>query len=212
MIIGTSRGAFADWRGGSRKRKASSVLYTIDMGQREDYMGIGAAYDKMRYFEDYAVGAVYEFGSVLVEEGEIIDFARRYDPQVFHIDPEAAKKTAFGGLVASGWHTVAMATRLIVDQELSHTASLGSPGVDELRWWKPVRPGHVLSVRITVTEARRSQSRPDRGVVQGLIEVLNQTGEIVASWKGTQFVLLQESGPGRRLGRTGDAVKDTKES
>ncbi len=170
----------------------------MDIGQGKDYMGKGAAHDNMTYLEDYLVGAVYEFGSVLVEEGEIVDFARRYDPQVFHVDPEAAKKTVFGGLVASGWHTVALATRLIVDRELSHTASLGSPGVDELRWWKPVRPGDTLSVRITVTEARRSQSRPDRGVVQGLVEVLNQAGEVVTSWKGTQFVLLKE--PGRKEG------------
>ena|SRR5208283_3418770 len=172
----------------------------IDIRQGKDYMGKGVGHDDVRYFEDYLVGAVYEFGSVLVEEEEIVDFARRYDPQVFHVDPEAAKKTAFGGLVASGWHTVALATQLIVDRELSHTAALGSPGVDELRWWKPVRPGDTLSVRITVTEARRSQSRPDRGVVRGLIEVLNQAGEMVTSWKGTQFVLLREPGRTESLG------------
>src|SRR5208283_2935279 len=143
----------------------------IDIRQGKDYMGKGVGHDDVRYFEDYLVGAVYEFGSVLVEEEEIVDFARRYDPQVFH-----------------------------VDRELSHTAALGSPGVDELRWWKPVRPGDTLSVRITVTEARRSQSRPDRGVVRGLIEVLNQAGEMVTSWKGTQFVLLREPGRTESLG------------
>jgi len=144
-----------------------------------------------KYFEDHVPGAIYEFGSVLVEEREIIDFARRYDPQVFHVDPEAARKTSFGGLVASGWHTVALATRMIVDNELSRVASLGSPGIDELHWWKPVRPGDSLSVRITIIEARRSRSKPDRGVVKGLIEVFNQRAEVVTSWKGANFVLCR---------------------
>src|SRR5271157_2818015 len=103
------------------------------------------------YFEDHVPGLVHVFGSVLVEEQEILDFAKRYDPQVFHTNPEAAKKTSFGGLVASGWHTVALAMRLIVDHRLSRVPNLGSPGVDELRWLKPVRPGDVLSVRLTVT-------------------------------------------------------------
>jgi acyl dehydratase len=149
---------------------------------------------EMRYFEDHVPGSTYEFGLVLVEEREIIDFARRYDPQVFHVDPEAAKKTPFGGLVASGWHTVALATRMIVDHELSRVASLGSPGIDELHWWKPVRPGDVLSVRLTITEARRSLSKPDRGVVKGFIEVLNQRAEVVTSWKGANIVLCRHPG------------------
>ncbi len=144
---------------------------------------------KMRYLEDQIPGSIREFGSTLVEQREMIEFARRYDPQVFHIDPEAAKKTSFGGLVASGWHTVAMASRMVVDNELSSVASLGSPGIDELHWYKPVRPGDVLSVRITVLETRRSESKPDRGVVKGLVEVLNQHSEVVASWKGTHIVL-----------------------
>ncbi|MEI8183847.1 MAG: MaoC family dehydratase, partial [Desulfomonile sp.] len=103
-----------------------------------------------RYFEDYVPGSVHEFGSIAVEEAEMINFARRFDPQPFHIDPEAAKQSIFGGLIASGWHTASLAMRLLVDHYISHVASLGSPGVDELRWLKPVRPGDTLSVRITL--------------------------------------------------------------
>ncbi len=143
------------------------------------------------YFEDHLAGSVHAFGSVLVEEQEILDFAGRYDPQVFHTNPEAAKKTSFGGLVASGWHTVALAMRLIVDHRLSRVANLGSPGVDELRWLKPVRPGDILSVRFTVMEARLSHSKPDRGIVTALVEVLNQTGEVVTTWKGANIVLCR---------------------
>lgn len=146
------------------------------------------------YLEDHVPGSVYSFGSILVEEQEIRDFARRYDPQVFHTDPEAAKETSFGGLVASGWHTAALAMRLIVDHRVSRVKNLGSPGVDELRWLKPVRPGDRLSVRITIMETRRSQSKPDRGVVKTLVEVLNQNGEVVTSWKGLNIVLCRNTG------------------
>lgn len=132
-----------------------------------------------RYFEDYLPGAVYEFGSIVMEEKEMIDFATCYDPQAFHINPEAARKSVFGGLIASGWQTGAVSMRLLVDHYLSHVASLGSLGVDELRWLKPVRPGDELSIRVTVLEARRSQSKPDRGIVRSLIEVMNQNREVV---------------------------------
>jgi acyl dehydratase len=146
------------------------------------------------YLEDHVPGSVHRFGSILVEEKEIIDFARTYDPQVFHVDPEKAKGTSFGGLVASGWHTVAMAMRLLVDHRLSRMANLGSPGVDELRWLKPVRPGDVLSVRLTIMEVRRSQSKPDRGIVRALVEVLNHDGEVVTTWKGVNIVLCRNKG------------------
>ena len=132
-----------------------------------------------RYFEDYEEGSVHEFGSIAVEEEEIVSFGRRYDPQVFHTDPVEATKTVFGGLVASGWHTAALAMRLIVDHYLSHVASLGSPGVDELRWLKPVRPGNKLSLRISIVETRRSRTKPDRGIVCSLVEAMNQDHEVV---------------------------------
>ncbi len=136
-----------------------------------------------RYFEDYLPGAVYEYGSIAVTEAEIIDFARRYDPQDIHVDPEAAKRGNFGGLIASGWQTATIMMRLLVDRFLSKVASLGSPGIDELRWTRPVRPGDVLSIRVTVLEATRSRSKPDRGMVRTLVEVLNQNGEVVMSLK-----------------------------
>ena len=113
-----------------------------------------------RYFEDYVPGAVHQFGDIEVDQAEIISFAKRFDPQIFHTDPEAAKQTIYGGLIASGWHSASLMMRLFVDHYLSHVASLGSPGVDELRWLKPVRPGDTLSLRITVTETKRSRSKP----------------------------------------------------
>jgi acyl dehydratase len=134
-----------------------------------------------RYFEDYATGAVHEFGSIGVTEDEIIEFAQKYDPQPFHVDPEAARQTQFGGLIASGWQTAGLMMRLVVDHYLSRVASLASPGVDELRWIRPVRPGDTLSVRATVLEANPSSSRPDRGLVRTFFEVLNQHGEVVMS-------------------------------
>jgi acyl dehydratase len=145
-----------------------------------------------RYFEDYEAGSVYEFGSIAVEEAEIIDYARRFDPQVFHTDPEAAKRTVFRGLIASGWHTAAMTMRLFVDHYLSWGASLGSPGIDELRWIMPVRPGDELSIRVTFLEANRSRSKPDRGVIRSFIEVLNQHHEVVLTMKAVNFLLCRE--------------------
>ena len=146
-----------------------------------------------RYFEDYIVGVAREFGSIAVEEDEVIDFARRFDPQSFHTDPEAAKQSIFGGLIASGWHTASLMMRLVVEHYLNHATSLGSPGVDELRWLKPVRPGDTLSVRATVLEATRSRSKPDRGLVRTLVEVLNQRGEVVMSLKAMNLIRCREA-------------------
>jgi acyl dehydratase len=146
-----------------------------------------------RYFEDYIVGSVYKFGVIAVKEAEIIDFARRFDPQVFHTDPEAAKKTIYGGLIASGWHTAGMMMRLLADHYLSHAASLGSPGIDELRWTRPVRPGDELSIRLTVLEANRSRSKPDRGVLLSFVEVLNQNDEVVLTLKAVNLLLCRET-------------------
>ena len=141
-----------------------------------------------QYFEDYLPGAVCEFGEVRISEDEIIDFARRFDPQEMHIEPAAAARGAFGGLIASGWHTAALMMRLVVDNFLPRQASLGSPGIDELRWLRPVRPGDVLRVRVSVLETKRSRSKPDRGVVRTLMEVLNQHGEVVMSLKAMNII------------------------
>jgi acyl dehydratase len=134
---------------------------------------------KDRYFEDYRPGLIVEYGSYLATSEEIIDFARRFDPHDMHTDPELAKGTPLGELVASGWHTTAMMMRILVESYLNQAASVASPGVDELRWLLPVRPGDRLDARFTVLEARPSASRPDRGVVRTRIELLNQDGNAV---------------------------------
>ncbi|HTA47468.1 MAG TPA: MaoC family dehydratase [Bryobacteraceae bacterium] len=141
-----------------------------------------------RYFEDYTPGHVYELGTTNASEAEIIDFAQRFDPQYFHIDPEKAKSSRFGGIIASGWHTISVVMRVYVDHYLSHVASLASPGVDEIRWPNPVRPGDVLKVRVTVLDARPSRSKPDRGIVRGRIEAFNQRDEPVLSMIGLSII------------------------
>lgn len=132
-----------------------------------------------RYFEDYEDGAVYEYGHVAVTEAEIIEFARRFDPQPIHVDPAFAATGPFQGIIASGWHTGSIMMRLFADHFLSRVASLASPGLDELRWPAPVRPGDSLRLRVAVLEARPSRSKPDRGVVRTRAELLNQDDEVV---------------------------------
>jgi acyl dehydratase len=141
-----------------------------------------------RYFEDYPVGAVFTAGATLVSADDIIDFARRYDPQAMHTDPEVAATGPFGGLIASGWHTGALMMRLFADNFLSPASSVASPGLDELRWLKPVRPGDVLSLRVTILDARPSRSRPGDGVVRSRVEVLNQRDEVVMSLKPISLI------------------------
>jgi len=141
-----------------------------------------------RYFEDYFPGAVLEYGSIALSENEILEFARRFDPQYIHTDPRAAAAGPFGGLIASGWHTAGVMMRLFVDHYLSHVASMASPGIDELRWQLPVRPGDSLSIRVTILEANRSRSKPDRGMVRSFIEALNQNGEVVMSLKAMNIL------------------------
>ena len=136
-----------------------------------------------RYFEDYIPGSIFEYGEIRVEEADIVEFARRYDPQFIHLDRDAAARGPFGGLIASGWQTASLMMRLLVDRFLPQTASLGSPGIDELRWIRPVRPGDVLRIRVTVLIATRSRSKPDRGILRTLVEVLNQHAEVVMSLK-----------------------------
>ncbi len=141
-----------------------------------------------RYFEDYVTGAVHEFGPIAVEEQEVIDFGKRFVPLSYHTDLELAKKSIYGGLIASGWHTAALMMRLYTDHYLSKVANLGSPGGDELKWDKPVFPGDDLSIRVTVLETRRSESKPDRGIIRSFVEVLNQKREVVMSVKMVNFV------------------------
>ena len=145
-----------------------------------------------RYFEDYVAGSVHTFGPIRVEQDEIIDFAHRFDPQPLHMDPEAALKAGFGGLIASGWHTACLMMRLFVDNYLSRVASLGSPGVDELRWIQPVRPGDELSIRVKVLETRRSKSKPDRGILRSFVEVLNQDQEVVVTVKALNLLKCRQ--------------------
>ncbi|MEU6820884.1 MaoC family dehydratase [Streptomyces atriruber] len=131
------------------------------------------------YFEDYAPGSTYTYGSVTLTEEGILRFAGEFDPQSVHTDPAAAAEGPFKGLIASGWHTASVMMRLYADHYVSKVASLASPGVDELRWVQPVRPGDSLSIRTTTKAARLSRSKPDRGLVHTDIEVLNQRGEVV---------------------------------
>jgi acyl dehydratase len=141
-----------------------------------------------RFFEDYEAGRSYEFGAITVSEAEIVEFARRFDPQDFHLDPQKAAASRFGGIVASGWHTVGLAMRLFVDHYISHVASLASPGVDEIRWPNPLRPGDTLRIRVTVLEARPSRSKPDRGIVRASVEAMNQRDELVLSMIVVSFI------------------------
>ncbi|WER44867.1 MaoC family dehydratase [Cupriavidus sp. WKF15] len=138
----------------------------------------------MLYFEDFAVGSRRELGSYLVTEEEILGFARQYDPQPFHIDKEAAAKSIYGGLISSGWMTCSIMMRLLVLSTVGKSASMGSPGVDEIRWLKPVYAGDTLSVVFIVLDSRPSQSKPDRGVVLTQWEATNQRGELVCTVKG----------------------------
>ncbi len=144
-----------------------------------------------RWFEDYVAGTRQEVGPIRVDEAEVVDFARRFDPQPFHVDAEAAAAGSFGGLIASGWHTCALMMRLLADEYLSPVSSLGSPGVDELRWLRPVRPGDELTLRTTVVEARLSRSKPDRGIVTTLVELVDQTGEEVLRLRAMNLIRIR---------------------
>jgi acyl dehydratase len=138
----------------------------------------------MLYFEDFPPGDVRESPARTVTREDILAFAREFDPQPFHADEAAAARTIYGGLIASGWHTIAIYMRLMWESYLKDTASLGSPGVDEVRWLKPVRPGDTLRARFTVLEAVPSRSKPDRGIIRSLSHVFNQHGEVVMTLRG----------------------------
>lgn len=132
-----------------------------------------------RFFEDYVPGVGGTYGPTSVTEAEIVAFATSFDPHAMHVDPVAARSGGFGGLIASGWHTTALMMRLMVGNFLNEKASVASPGVDELRWVRPVRPGDELRARFEVVSARASRSRPDRGLMRVGIEMINQDDQVV---------------------------------
>lgn len=136
------------------------------------------------FWEDLAPGSVRELGSTMVDAAEVKEFAGKYDPQPFHLDEEAGKASLFGGLCASGWHTCAMAMRLTVDNLLRHSASLGSPGLESLKWLKPVFPGDRLTLRHTILESRAMRKRPDAGIVRSRWDLYNQDGAKVLEMEG----------------------------
>jgi len=142
----------------------------------------------MRYFEDFHIGDTFELGSLAVTSEEIIAFARQFDPQYFHTDPQRAQDSIFGGLVASGWHTGSLFMRLLVDGLLSKIESIGSPGLDQVRWLQPVRPNDILHGRLTVIDARVSQSRPTIGILRSNSELFNQHNDLLMTLIGIHFV------------------------
>ena len=147
-----------------------------------------------RYWEDFKVGEVEQIGDKRVDRAEMIAFAKQFDPQPFHVDEAAAKQSMYGGLIASGWHTCAMVMRMMCDTYMLQSASVGSPGIDNLKWLKPVRPGDMISARRTTLETRASKSKPDIGIVNNLWEVFNQNGEMVMSMQG--YGMFRRRNPG----------------
>jgi len=140
----------------------------------------------MRYFEDFRVGDKIDCGSTTFQKEEMLEFARKFDPQPFHVDEQAAAGSAFGGLIASGWHTCSACMRLIVDH--MHSASMGSPGVERIRWIKPVRPGDTLKMVATIIGVQPSKSRPDRGRVTFSYDMTDLAGEQVMSMQAVGIV------------------------
>lgn len=149
----------------------------------------------MRYFEDIVVGEIARFGAYAVTREETVEFARRYDPQPFHLSDEAAARTHFGRLSASGWHTCAMMMAMLVAHMKDNAqASLGSPGMDELRWLRPVYPGDTLSMETEVIEARRSASRPEMGITKSRMTVFNQDGVAVMTVVANGLIATRPAG------------------
>jgi acyl dehydratase len=147
-----------------------------------------------RYFEDFRVGDVVRLGRRRITRDEIVEFASEFDPQPFHLDEDAGRRSPFGGLVASGWHTAAVFMGLFVRELLLDSASLGSPGVEELRWLRPVRPGDELTGVVRVVETRPSERDPRRGTVITESEVLNGDGEVVMRMRARGFFARREPG------------------
>ena len=149
-----------------------------------------------RYLDDFAVGQVFRSGRIRLEADRIKSFAAEFDPQPFHLDPEAATHTFFRGLVASGWHTAALTMRLLADSELKPAGGIIGLGFEELRWPRPVRPGDELSLQTEVLEVRPSQSRPEQGLIKIRVTTLNQAGEAVLIQVGTLLVRRRASASG----------------
>jgi acyl dehydratase len=149
------------------------------------------------YWEDFKVGDTAPIGEKRIDKEEMIAFAKTYDPQPFHIDEQAAEQSMYGGLIASGWYTVALVMRLMVDSYLRDSASLGSPGVENVRWLKPVRAGDTIRGIRTVVESRASNSRPEMGIVKSAWEVFNQRDELVMTMEG--YGLFERRNPGERV-------------
>jgi acyl dehydratase len=167
----------------SDRRRRRQFIECEGMGKQQKY-----------FWEDIKTGERENIGSVVVDRDEVIEFATRYDPQPFHVDEQAAKQSIYGGLIASGWHTCAMVMRLMCDAYLLESASLGSPGLENVRWLKPVRPGDTLTAYRTTLETRMSSSRPDRGIVKTQWDVENQNGDLVLTMSGINFFLKREPG------------------
>jgi len=150
----------------------------------------------LRYFEDFAVGDAFELGSRSLSQDQIIAFGRDYDPQPFHVDPEAAKSGPFGTLIASGWQTVGVFMSLLVHGLINDTVSLGSPGIEDIKWLRPVKAGDRLTGRVRICESTPSKSRRDRGILKTEGELTNQDGELVMTIRAVNFFGRRPS-PGR---------------
>ncbi|MEJ2866616.1 MaoC family dehydratase [Actinomycetospora sp. OC33-EN08] len=144
-----------------------------------------------RWFADYVVGETYEYGKLALTSDEIVEFGRRYDPQRLHTDPDWAATGPFGGLIASGWQTAGLMMRMYCEHYISAVASLASPGVDELRWPAPLRPGEDVRLRVTVAESRVSRSKPDRGIVRTRIELLTDNDRAVLTGLAMNMVAVR---------------------
>ena len=138
----------------------------------------------MLFWEDFEVGEEVEMGRHTFTEEEIIAFGRQFDPQPFHTDPGAANRSFYGGIIASGWHTCCVAMRIMVEFYIGRSASMGSPGMDNVRWLKPVRPGDTITIRRVITASRPSLSRPAAGLLQSRTQAVNQRGETVMTMEG----------------------------
>ncbi len=159
------------------------------------------------HLEDLEIGRTVAFGRKAVSKEEIIAYARTYDPQPIHLDEEVAKKSIVGGLCASGFHSCALLMRMLADDVLAHGTSLGSPGIDEVRWMRPVRPGDVLSARFVCTEKRALGSRPEAGIARLKHEMLNQNGEVLMSWDSNQLLRVRHPATAASKSRGGEKAK-----